>query len=177
MKTIPLFAIIVACIILLLCSGCLSQQSAQSPVTQVITTRSTPAATETVPTATMTVLTSTTIPVTTQKTVVDDLPQEVTILPPDYAIDIGIDKDRVYNTITVTFTGGRGQVLVKNILVRVTSSDGTVEQKNFPIGNQVSIGSSVDLKGSRGSDRVEVFATLGGITYKVKDENMTYTYY
>jgi hypothetical protein len=177
MKAIPVIVIIVACIILLLCSGCLGRQSAQSPVTQVITTQATPPAFETSPTATRTVQTATTIPVTAQQTVVDNLPQEVTILPPDYAIDIGIDKDRVYNTITVTFTGGRGQVLVKNILVRVTTPDGVVEQKNFPIGNQVSIGSSVDLKGTHGSDRVEVFATLGGITYKVKDENMTYAYY
>ena len=77
----------------------------------------------------------------------------------------------------MTFIGGPGQVIVKNILVRVTTSDGRVEQKNILIGNQVSTGASVDMKGTRGSDRVEVFVTLGGVMYKLKDENMTYAYY
>jgi len=100
------------------------------------------------------------------------------VLPPATAIDIGIDKDRVYNTITVTFIGGPGQVLVKNVLVRVTGSDGTVEQKNIPVSNnQVSTGASVEMKGTHGSDRVQVFVTMGGVVYKIKDENMSYTYY
>jgi len=177
MKIIPVIIIITAFIALFSCSGCLSQQPTPSPVTQGIPTPATTAASITSPTVTPPVPTGTPVPPTAPQTVTDTLPQEVTILPPDYTIDIGIDKDRVYSTITVTFTGGRGQVLVKDILVRVTTSDGVVEQKRFPIGNQVSIGSSVDMKGSKGSDRVEVFATLGGITYKVKDENMTYAYY
>ena len=77
----------------------------------------------------------------------------------------------------MTFIGGHGQVLVKDILVRVTKSDGTVEENNIPVGNQVARGAFVDIKGTQGSDRVEVFATLGGITYKVKDENMVYARY
>ena len=60
----------------------------------------------------------------------------------------------------MTFLGGPGQVLVKNILVRVTTSDGRVEQKNIPIGNQVSTGASVDMKGTQGPDRVEVFVNV-----------------
>ncbi|MEI6292338.1 MAG: hypothetical protein WCP36_01555 [Methanomicrobiales archaeon] len=177
MKIIPVIIVIAAFIALFSCSGCLSQQPTQSPVTQGTTTQATTAVSITSPTVTQPLPTGTPVPPTAQQTVTDTLPREVTVLPPDYAIDIGIDKDRVYSTITVTFIGGRGQVLVKDILVRVTTSDGGVEQKSFPIGDQVSIGSSVDMKGSKGSDRVEVFATLGGITYKVKDENMTYAYY
>jgi hypothetical protein len=177
MKSIPVIIIIAACIALLSCSGCLSQQTTQVPVTQVATTQATPATLVTPPQSTQPSLTVTAIPATAQKTVADSLPQEVAILSPDYAVDIGIDKDRVYNTITVTFNGGRGQVLVKNILVRVTTSDGITEQKYLPVGNQVAIGSSIDMKGSHGPDRVEVFVTLGGVTYKVKDENMTFAYY
>jgi len=107
----------------------------------------------------------------------DQFPQDVTNLPAPNAIDIGIDKDRVYNTITVTFIGGPGQILVKNILVRVTTSDGNVQEKIFPIINQVATGASVDMKGTQGSDRVEVFVTLNGVIYKVKDQNMVYGYY
>lgn len=177
MKIISVIIIIAAFIALFSCSGCISQQPTQSPVTQGTMTQATTVASITSPTVTQPVPTGTLIPPTAPQTVTDTLPRELTLLPADYAIDIGIDKDRVYSTITVTFTGGRGQVLVKDILVRVTTSDGVVEQKSFPITNQVAIGSSVDMKGSKGSDRVEVFATLGGITYKVKDENMTYAYY
>jgi len=177
MKSIPVIIIIAACIALVFCSGCLNQQPAQAPVTQVATTQATPATLVTPPQPGQPSPAVTAIPATAQQTVTDTLPQEVAILPPDYTVDIGIDKDRVYNTITVTFNGGRGQVLVKNILVRVTTSDGRTEQKYLPVGNQVAIGSSVDMKGSHGPDRVEVFVTLGGITYKVKDENMTFVYY
>ena len=78
----------------------------------------------------------------------------------------------------MTFTGGPGQVLVKNVLVRVTASDGTVEQKNIPVkNNQVATGASVEMTGSHGPDRVEVFVTMGGVVYKIKDEIMSYTYY
>ena len=176
MKEISAILVIAACITLIFCSGCTSQPAPQAPATQGVTIPPTPSATITSLPVTQTVLTVTTIQPTAQQTI-DPLPQDVTALPPAYAVDIGIEKDRVYNTITVTFTGGRGQVLVKDILVRVTKSDGTVEEKNIPIGNQVATGAFVDIKGTQGSDRVEVFATLGGITYKVKDENMVYARY
>lgn len=157
-------------------SGCTNQQATPAPATQAVTIPATPAVTITSLTPTQPISTVTTTRPTAQQTI-DPLPQDVTALPPAYAVDIGIEKDRVYNTITVTFTGGRGQVLVKDILVRVTKSDGTVEEKKIPVGNQVATGASVDIKGTQGSDRVEVFATLGGITYKVKDENMVYARY
>ena len=137
----------------------------------------TPATSVTTPPVSTPATIATTIPSTTQQTVDDSLPQQVTILPPTNEVDIGIEKDRVYNTITVTFIGGRGQVLVKNVLVRITTSDGETELKNIPIGDQVSTGASVDMKGTRGPDRVEVFVNLGGVMYKLKDENMTYAYY
>ncbi len=174
MKVISTIVIIAACIILIFSSGCLSQNITPSPVTQGVPIPTTPATAVTSLPATLLVQTG--IP-TAQQTVNDPFPQNVTDLPSANAIDIGIEKDRVYNTITVTFIGGPGQVLVKNILVRVTTSDGNVEQKNILIGNQVSTGASVDMKGTQGSDRVEVFVTLGGIMYKLKDENMVYGYY
>ena len=114
----------------------------------------------------------------------DRLPMPVFAHPGDAgadlatAVDIGIDKDRVYNTITVTFVGGPGQALVSNILVRVTTSEGLVQQKNFPTNAAgIGTGASVDLTGTKGSDRVEVFVTQGGVMYKLRDENVTHFYY
>ena len=177
MKVISTILIIGAVITLLFCSGCLSQQTPQSTVPQGVTTPVTPGASITTLPGTPPLLTVTAIPPTAQQSETDPLPQKVTYLPAANAIDIGVEKDRVYNTITVTFLGGLGQVLVKNILVRVTTSDGRVEQKNIPIGNQVSTGASVDMKGTQGPDRVEVFVNVAGVMYKLKDENMTYAYY
>jgi hypothetical protein len=178
MKTISLIIIIAVCFTLSFCSGCLNQQTAQPAVTQGLPTPA-PSAAPTSPPATQQPAPSvTTSPPTALQTVTDSLPAEITVLPPATAVDIGIDKDRVYNTITVTFIGGPGQVLVKNVLVRVTGSDGAVEQKNIPVtNNQVSNGASVEMTGTHGPDRVEVFATMGGVVYKLKDEIMSYTYY
>jgi len=169
--------IIAALIILIFCSGCISQPSAPSPGDKGVTGLVTPVESATAPQATPPVLTGTPIPTTVIQMVNDQFPQDVTNLPAPNAIDIGIDKDRVYNTITVTFIGGPGQILVKNILVRVTTSDGNVQEKIFSIINQVATGASVDMKGTQGSDRVEVFVTLNGVIYKVKDQNMVYGYY
>lgn len=177
MKIIPSIVIITAFITLIFCSGCISQQTAQSPVTQIVTIPPTPGTAATSLPATLPVLTTRSVLEPMGQAVTDSLPENVTALSPANAVDVGIEKDRVYNTITVTFIGGPGQVIVKNILVRVTTSDGRVEQKNIQVGNQISTGASVDMKGTRGPDRVEVFVTLGGIMYKLKDEIMTYAYY
>lgn len=177
MKKISPILIIAAFISLILCSGCLNQQPVPPTPTQSMTGTATPASLVTsVPATTLQPAVPSVIQ-TAQQTTPDPFPQKVTNLPPSIAVDIGIIKDRVYNTITVTFIGGPGQVLVKNILVRVTTPDGVVEQKNIPVGNQVSTGASVDMKGTRGSDRVEVFVTIGGVMYKLRDENLSYAYY
>jgi hypothetical protein len=74
--------------------------------------------------------------------------------------------------VTVRFEGGPGKSMVKEIEVRMTKADGTVDsakmdtQLEFP---------EVNLMGSRGTDRVEVFVRfLSGKTYKVLDEPVIY---
>ena len=108
---------------------------------------------------------------------VDSLPTDITLPPTRFATDIRIDKDRAYSTITVTFVGGAGQVFVRDILVRVTRSDGLKEEAHIPFENQVPVGASVDLPGTKGSDRVEVYVTINGVIYKVRDENAVYEVY
>jgi len=113
---------------------------------------------------------STTVPV-------ESLPTDITLPPARFATDIRIDKDRVYSKITVTFVGGPGQVFVRDILVRVTRSDGLKEEAHIPFENQVPVGGSVDLAGTKGSDRVEVYVTINGVIYKIRDENAVYEVY
>ena len=177
MKTVPPIIISLLCIALLFSAGCTGGQAPQpgKTITPIVT--ATPVVTTSPPTPVpATTLVTPSVTTTTQEP--DPYPKEITYLPPATAVDIGIDKDRVYNTITVTFVGGPGQALVSNILVRVTTSEGLVQQKNFPTNAAgIGTGASVDLKGTKGSDRVEVFVTQGGVMYKLRDENVTHFYY
>ena len=160
---------------LVLVTGCVNQPQAGNPTVTASATDNpattqplvTPSPGETTPASTEV---STTVPV-------DSLPTDITLPPPRFATDIRIDKDRVYSTITVTFVGGPGQVFVRDILVRVTRADGLKEIAHIPFKDQVPVGASVDLPGTKGSDRVEVYVTINGITYKIRDENAVYEQY
>ncbi len=122
------------------------------------------------PSTTMPTTVPTTAAPVTPVTTVTPRPMVTDSVPPQYSIDVSIDKDRVYNTITVTFNGGPGQVFVQRIQATVTSADGAVTTKDIPFTGQISGGASVQFEGTKGQDRVEVYATINGQTYKIKDE-------
>jgi hypothetical protein len=91
-------------------------------------------------------------------------------------IDVG-EKDYL-GIIPVIFQGGLGQIHVKNIDVKLTRIDGTVQTASLGIKK----GDEVDLQGTRGSgslrgqsDRVEVWVTMdNGQIYKTNDELSEY---
>ncbi len=116
--------------------------------------------------------TATTAPVSTPTvTTIETTGSMVTeTIPPQYNIEVSISKDRVYNTITVTFDGGPGQIFVQGITATVTTSDGTMTTKAIPQQGQIQEGASVEFQGTKGQDRVEVWATINGQTYKIRDE-------
>lgn len=163
--------LVLTCMVIFITTGCLNQQQVEKPaVTQVTASPPvSPSQGAATPQETGAAQTQvfTTVPT-------ESLPAEVTTPPAPYAVDIRIDKDRVYSTITVTFAGGPGQIFVDSILVRVTRSDGLKEEKEIPFKDQIPLGASVDLAGTKGSDRVEVYATINGVTYKVRDQNEVY---
>ncbi len=93
-------------------------------------------------------------------------------LPPEQAVEIQInEKDPIYATITAVFAGGKGQIAVKDILVRVTTSEGKVTEQHLePLK-----GSEVKFQGTKGDDRIEVIVTLNtGAAYKVIDRMVPY---
>lgn len=94
-------------------------------------------------------------------------PGPVQTLPPGQDVTIQInEKDTSYATITILFSGGEGQIAVRDILVRVTRPDGVVLTEHLPPVK----GAGVTIQGSREIDRIEVFVTLNtGITYKIID--------
>jgi hypothetical protein len=99
-------------------------------------------------------------------------PGPVQTLPPGRDVTIQInEKDTSYATITVIFSGGEGQIAVRDILVRVTHPDGTVLTGHLPPLK----GEELVLQGTRETDRIEVWVTLNtGIQYKVIDKLLLY---
>jgi hypothetical protein len=92
------------------------------------------------------------------------------VLPSEYGLDVTIIKDRVYQTITVTFAGGKGQIWVQKMYAKVTYPDGKSVTKDILFTKQIPVGASVEIPGSRGVDHVEVYAVVNGVTYKIADE-------
>ncbi len=74
--------------------------------------------------------------------------------------------------VVVRFEGGPGKSMVKEIEVRLTKADGTVETATMDTRVEFP---EVNLMGTKSTDRVEVFVRfLSGKTYKVIDEPVIY---
>lgn len=112
--------------------------------------------------------TAQTIPATIEQQAI----RPVDTFPPKSAVSVVIgQKDTSYATIPVTFNGGDGQTLVRNITVRMTRSDGRVITSNLNPEN----GAEVTLEGTRGTDRVEVFVTYySGKTLLIADRDISF---
>jgi hypothetical protein len=109
----------------------------------------------------------TTAPPVLTPTLTVPTPEPTQTLPPGQGVTLQVNqKDPIYDTITVVFAGGEGQIAVTNILVKVTLSDGRTETKQLPPVK----GDEVTFQGTRGTDRVEAWVTLNtGKTYKTVD--------
>jgi hypothetical protein len=108
--------------------------------------------------------------------VVAATPIAVETLPEEQFVDLQLTKERPDFTIHLLYNGGKGQAFVQNILMAATLSDGTVVQKYMDDETrQPRQGDELVIQGSRGSDRVEVYVTSAGRTYKVLDKLMTTT--
>ena len=93
-------------------------------------------------------------------------------LPKNSEVFVSIGPKTLAGRITVRLDGGPGKAMVKQIDVRLTRQDGSVEtgsmgaQTEFP---------EVTLLGSKGTDRVEVYVRfLSGKTYRIIDEPVYY---
>ncbi|MDD1707792.1 MAG: hypothetical protein LUQ33_01305 [Methanoregulaceae archaeon] len=95
-------------------------------------------------------------------------PEPTFTLPPGQSVTIQVnEKDPIYDTISVIFSGGEGQMATKDIRVRVTRADGEVIIEHLPAEK----GAELIVKGTKDTDRIEVYVTLNtGITYKVIDQ-------
>jgi len=138
-------------------AGCTSPTEAK--IKPFVTTVPTP------PTATTSSSTSTVV----------STPQSVETLPYEQNVGILVEKQRPDATIHLIYTGGTGEDNVWNIMMRVTRSDGTVEEKYLNDGTRrPRLNDALVMDGTRGVDQVAVFLTSAGKTYKVFDKPLAY---
>jgi len=116
--------------------------------------------------------TATTFPATSVAT-----PVTMDTLPPEQYVDLQLTKERPDYTLHLLYNGGKGEISVQNILMRVTLPDGQVTEQYMNDGQRKPRrGDELVIQGSRGSDRVEVFVTSSGKTYKAIDRPMLITF-
>jgi len=104
-------------------------------------------------------------------------PAPVETLPPEQDVDLVLSKQRPDASIHLLFNGGKGEVFVQNILMKVTLSNGQVIQQYMNDGNRKpQRGDELVVDGTRGSDLVQVYVTSAGRTYKVIEEPLVLSY-
>jgi hypothetical protein len=150
-------SLVIVLAVLLTIAGC------SSPQQQVST-----------PTLTTFPTTEATIPPTPKPIITaSNIPGPVDTLPPQWPLSVTVEKSGLYSrTIITHFDGGKGLMYTTRMDVRVTYPDGTVLTDGIA---KPSMGDTVEILGSDGSDRVEVMVTManGGI-YKIIDQQMAF---
>ncbi len=90
-------------------------------------------------------------------------------VPPNTEVTVQVAKSPITQDISVIFSGGPGQNVLKELEIRVSRSDGQVLTANLVPRQQ----SEATISGSKGDDRVEVFAVYySGQKYRIFDEIM-----
>lgn len=118
-----------------------------------------------------------TSPVTsTSVSTVVSTPVAVDTLPPEQFVDLQLTKERPDFTLHLLYNGGKGEIFVQKVMMKVTLSDGQVIQQYMDDGERKPRrGDELVIQGSRGNDRVEVFVISAGVTYKAIDKPMITT--
>lgn len=157
-RSVILLALVVTGFLLL--AGCTSTSPEDTAVAPVTTT---------MPTNLPPTLESTHEPVQVQEPDIgtSNFDGSVVQPPDDLTISVSAQKDPVYNQITVVFDGGKGQQLVRDITVRVTTSDGMVSEQPLDVKR----GSEAVFSGTKGNDRVQVAVNYkNGESYLIFDQ-------
>jgi hypothetical protein len=104
-------------------------------------------------------------------------PLPVETLPEEQYVDLVLSKQRPDSSIHLLYNGGKGEVFVQNIMMKVTLSNGQVVQQYMNDGNRKPRrGDELVIEGTRGTDLVQVYLTSAGITYKVREESLVLSY-
>jgi hypothetical protein len=115
-------------------------------------------------------------PATTATTVMPT-PIPVETLPDEQFVDLVLSKQRPDSSIHLLYNGGKGEIFVQNIMMKVTLSNGEVVQQYMNNGDRKPRrGDELVIEGTRGTDFVQVYLTSAGRTYKVREESLVLSY-
>jgi hypothetical protein len=104
-------------------------------------------------------------------------PLPVETLPAEQDVALVLSKQRPDSSIHLLYNGGKGEVFVQNIMMKVTLSNGQVIQQYMNDGNRKPRrGDELVIDGTRGTDFVQVYLTSAGKTYKIKEESLVLSY-
>jgi hypothetical protein len=104
-------------------------------------------------------------------------PLPVETLPEEQSVDLVLSKQRPDSSIHLLYNGGKGEVYVQNIMMKITLSNGQVVQQYMNDGNRKPRrGDELVIDGTRGTDFVQVYLTSAGRTYKVIEEPLVVSY-
>jgi hypothetical protein len=116
------------------------------------------------------------LPVSSSVATVVSTPVAVDTLPPEQFVDLQLTKERPDFSLRLLYNGAKGAILVQNVMMKVTRSDGKVIEQYLNDGQRKPrLGDELVIQGTRGSDHVEVFVTSAGKTYKIIDKTMLTT--
>ncbi len=136
-----------------------------------------PTASELKPAETPVIITAPT-PFSTSVATAVATPNAVETLPAEQFVDLTLEKQRPDSSIHLLYNGGKGEIFVQNVLMKVTLSNGQVIEKYMNDGNRrPRRGDELVIEGTRGIDQVQVFVTSAGRTYKVRDEAVVNPHY
>jgi hypothetical protein len=161
MKYTAILVVTLGVVLCALSAGCTSPT--QSEIKPLETTVSTPFPTLSPSSSTVTVVST---------------PVAVETLPAGQYVNIQVEKQRPDASIHLLYNGGEGEIFVQNIMMRVTRSDGQVEEQYLNEGTRKPRrGDELVIAGTRGSDQVVVFLTSSGKTYRIFDKPLELPYY
>ena len=111
--------------------------------------------------------------VPTSEAPVPTTPVAVNTLPPEQSVDVAVTKERPDASIHLLYNGGKGEMFVQSIMMRVTTSDGKItEQYLNDNTRKPRRGDELVMQGTRGSDRVQVYLASAGKMYQLIDESV-----
>jgi len=101
----------------------------------------------------------------------------VETLPAEQYVDLVLSKQRPDSSIHLLYNGGKGEVFVQNIMIKVTLSNGQVVQQYMNDNSRKPRrGDEIVIQGTRGTDVVQVYLTSAGRTYMVREEPLVLSY-
>jgi hypothetical protein len=144
---------------LLLCAGCSTPQTPITPIPTGTPPSTTPAVT--------TMVTTTSLPSLT--------PGPTVTVPAGFDTNIGIYQDNPIRTIFIRYNGGKAQILLQRIDVRVITSMGRVITRSVTNDEgQIPTGDLFSIPADPGVNRVEVTVTINAVSYKVIDTTVLF---